>query len=92
MPLPTLSLRANAFIYVGKLITGSLVVVTEPALDLAKRNYRARVFNTVNGTIGAGLAPYRVLEAMTGSTVALLQTVVYAWLLARRKAARRIGP
>jgi len=27
------------------------------------------------------LAMYRVLEVLTGSTVALLQTLVYAWLL-----------
>ena len=29
------------------------------------------------------LALYRVLEVMTGSTVALLQTLVYAWLIRR---------
>ena len=28
-------------------------------------------------------ALYRVLEVMTGSTVALLQTLVYAWLVRR---------
>jgi uncharacterized membrane protein YccC len=163
IPLPSLSLRENAFIYMGKLITGSLVVwyglravgipepiwalislivVTEPDLVLAKRNFRARVVNTINGTIVAGLtlwifgatflamlaamtvatliamsienypnnwrlapnttvvlmsaalagtglsdeirlALYRVLEVMTGSTVALLQTLVYAWIVRR---------
>lgn len=172
VPLPTLSLRENAFIYIGKLISGSLIcwyglravgvsepywalismiVVTEPALDVAKRNFRARVINTVNGTIVAGLALwligatllamlaamtvatliamsienypnnwrlapnttvvlmsaaltgtglsdeirlalYRVLEVLTGSTVALLQTVVYAWLLRRWKSSRAIDP
>jgi uncharacterized membrane protein YccC len=120
----------------------SLIVVTEPALDLAKRNFRARVVNTINGTIVSGialwligasflamlvamtvstliamsienypnnwrlapnttvvlmsaalagtglsdemrLAAFRVLEVLTGSTVALLQTVVYAVLLKR---------
>ncbi|HTP99403.1 MAG TPA: FUSC family protein [Casimicrobiaceae bacterium] len=120
----------------------SLIVVTEPALDLAKRNFRARVVNTVNGTVvacaalwifgatfgamlasmivatmiamsfenypnnwrlapnttvvlmsaalaGTGfsdevrLAMLRVAEVMTGSTVALLQTIVYAWVMKR---------
>jgi len=161
--LPSLSLRENAFIYMGKLITGSLIVwyslramgipepiwamislivVTEPALDRAKRNFRARVINTANGTIVAGLALWlfgatffamlasmtvatliamsfenypdnwrlapnttvvlmsaalagtgfsdeirlailRVAEVMTGSTVALVQTVIYGWALKR---------
>ncbi len=161
--LPSLTLRENAFIYMGKLITGSLIVwyglramgipepfwamislivVTEPALDLAKRNFRARVVNTANGAIVAGLvlwifgatffamlaamtvatliamsienypdnwrlapnttvvlmsaalagtgfsdemrlAILRVAEVMTGSTVALLQTVIYGWALKR---------
>ena len=164
--LPSLTLRENAFIYMGKLITGSLVVwyglraagmpepiwamislivVTEPALDLAKRNFLARVINTANGTIvaclalwifgasffamlaamtvatliamsfenypnnwrlapnttvvlmsaalaGTGfsdeirLAMLRVAEVMTGSTVALLQTIAYAWALKRLRA------
>jgi len=159
--LPTLSLRENAFIYIIKLITGSLIVwfglravgitepywamislivVTEPEIVQAKKSFRARVINTINGTIAAGLAlwiigptfvamlvamtvatliamsienypnnwrlapnttvvlmsaaltgtglseeirlaMYRVLEVLTGSTVALLQTLVYAWLL-----------
>ena len=35
------------------------------------------------------LAMFRVLEVMTGSTVALLQTVVYAWLLKRWRPAPR---
>ena len=166
VPLPSLSLRENAFIYIGKLLTGSLIVwyglravgipepiwamislivVTEPALDLAKRNFRARVINTINGTIVAGLALWvfgatfvamlaamtvatliamsfenypnnwrlapnttvvlmsaalagtgfsdemrlamlRVAEVMTGSTIALLQSVVYAWVLKRWRA------
>ncbi|MEO8751274.1 MAG: FUSC family protein [Casimicrobiaceae bacterium] len=118
----------------------SLIVVTEPDLVLAKRNFRARVINTLNGTLVAGLAlwvfgatfiamlaamtvatliamsienypnnwrlapnttvvlmsaalagtglsdeirlaMYRVGEVMTGSTVALLQTLVYASLI-----------
>jgi uncharacterized membrane protein YccC len=163
IPLPSVSLRENALIYMVKLITGSLIVwyglraagigepiwalislivVTEPDLGLAKRNFRARVINTINGTAVAGLtllifgatflamlaamtvatllamsienypnnwrlapnttvvlmaaalagtgfseeirlALYRVLEVMTGSTVALLQTLVYAWLVRR---------
>ena len=32
------------------------------------------------------LAMYRVLEVMTGSTVALLQTLVYGYFLAHRRA------
>jgi uncharacterized membrane protein YccC len=166
LPLPTLSLRQNALIYIIKLITGSLIVwfglravgipepiwamlslivVTEPALDVAKRNFRARVINTINGTTVAGLALwligatftamllamtiatliamsienypdnwrlapnttvvlmsaalagtglsdeirlglYRVLEVLTGSTVALLQTIVYAAIVKRWRA------
>jgi uncharacterized membrane protein YccC len=166
LPLPSLSLRENALIYMIKLITGSLIVwfglraagvpepiwamislivVTEPAVDVAKRNFRARVINTINGTIVAGLALWligasflamlvamtvatliamsienypnnwrlapnttvvlmsaalagtglsdemrlaalRVLEVLTGSTVALVQTVVYAAILKRWRA------
>ena len=83
--LPSLTLRENAFIYMGKLITGSLIVwyalramgipepfwamislivVTEPALELAKRNFRARVINTANGTIVAGLAQLPQFEGV----------------------------
>src|SRR5450755_2440475 len=135
MQLPALTLRANAFLYVAKLLTGSmivwfglravgisepywamisLIVVTEPDVVVAKKNFWARLINTVNGAIvacialvlfgasflsmmgavlsGTGLsdemrlAMYRVLEVMTGSTVALLQTVVYAYGLQRWKA------
>jgi uncharacterized membrane protein YccC len=123
----------------------SLIVVTEPALDIAKRNFRARVINTINGTVVAGLALWligpsfiamlialtvatviamsienypnnwrlapnttvvlmsaalagtglsdelrlamlRFVEVMTGSTVALLQTIVYAAVLKRWRA------
>lgn len=120
----------------------SVIVVTEPDLDVAKRNFRARVINTINGTIAAFLALWlfgatffaalaamtaatlvamsvgrypdnwrlapnttvilmsaaltgsgfademrlamlRVAEVMAGSTVALLQTVVYGWIINR---------
>ena len=161
--LSSLTLRENAFVYMSKLITGSLIVwyglralgipepfwamisvivVTEPELKVAKRNFRARVINTINGTIAAALALWifgatffaalaamtaatlvamsvgrypdnwrlapnttvipmsaaltgtgfvdemrlamlRVAEVMTGSTVALLQTVVYGWIIKR---------
>jgi uncharacterized membrane protein YccC len=166
MQLPTLTLRENAFLYVVKLISGSmivwfglraaglpepywamisLIVVTEPDVEVAKKNFWARLINTVNGAIvacialvlfgasfasmlvaitvsvliamslqnypanwrlapntsvilmgaalsGTGLsdevrlAMFRVLEVMTGSTVALLQTIVYGYLLQRWKA------
>ena len=161
MHLPTLSLRANALLYIVKLLTGSiivwfglravgiaepywamisLIVVTEPDVTLAKTNFRARVINTLNGAIvacvalvifgasflamlvaitvsvlvamslqnypanwrlapntsvvllaaalnGSGLpeefrlAMYRVGEVMTGSTVALLQSLAYGYVL-----------
>jgi len=117
----------------------SVIVVTEPALDIAKRNFRARLINTVNGTIAAALALWlfgatffatlaamtvatlvamsvgrypdnwrlapnttvilmsaaltgtgfadelrlatlRVAEVLTGSSVALLQTIAYGWI------------
>ena len=120
----------------------SLIVVTEPDVVVAKKNVRARLINTANGTLvacltlvlfgasffsmmvamtvsvviamiwqnypqnwrlapntavilmaaalnGNGLpeevrlAMYRVMEVVTGSTVALLQTLVYAYLLER---------
>jgi uncharacterized membrane protein YccC len=166
MQLPTLTLRENAFLYVVKLISGSmivwfglraaglpepywamisLIVVTEPDVEVAKKNFWARLINTINGAIvacialvlfgasfasmlvaitvsvliamslqnypanwrlapntsvilmgaalsGTGLsdevrlAMFRVLEVMTGSTVALLQTIVYGYLLQRWKA------
>ena len=123
----------------------SLIVVTEPDVTIAKNNFRARVINTLNGTVvaclallvfGASfvamlvamtvsvliamslqhyptnwrlapnttvvlmsaalsgavlseemrLAMVRVLEVMTGSTVALLQTLAYGFLLRRWRA------
>jgi uncharacterized membrane protein YccC len=123
----------------------SLIVVTEPDVTIAKNNFRARVINTINGTVvaclallvfGASflamlvamtvsvliamslqhyppnwrlapnttvvlmsaalsgavlseemrLAMVRVLEVMTGSTVALLQTLAYGYLLRRWRA------
>jgi uncharacterized membrane protein YccC len=165
MRLPALTLRANALLYIAKLITGStivwfglrevgiaepywamisLIVVTEPDVALAKKNFWARVINTINGAVvacialvlfgasfpsmiaamtvsvliamslqrypenwrlapntsvilmgaalaGTGLsdemrlALYRVLEVMTGSTVALLQTLVYGYFLTDRR-------
>ena len=123
----------------------SLIVVTEPDVAIAKKNFWARLINTINGAIvasialmlfgasflamlaamtvsvliamslqnypanwrlapntsvvlmgaalsGTGLseemqlAMYRVLEVLTGSTVALLQTVVYGYILSRWRA------
>jgi uncharacterized membrane protein YccC len=123
----------------------SLIVVTEPDVVVAKKNVRARLINTANGTVvacaallafgasflsmmvamtvsvliamiwqnypanwrlapntavilmaaalhGTGLpeevrlAMYRVMEVVTGSAVALLQTVVYGYLLDRWRA------
>ena len=123
----------------------SLIVVTEPDVAIAKKNFWARLINTTNGAIvacvalvllgasfvamlvamtvsvliamslenypanwrlapntsvvlmgaalsGTGLsdemrlAMYRVLEVLTGSTVALLQTVVYGYFLTRWRA------
>jgi uncharacterized membrane protein YccC len=120
----------------------SLIVVTEPDVVVAKKNVKARLINTANGTVvaclalfafgasffsmmvamtvsvviamiwqnypanwrlapntavvlmaaalnGNGLpeevrlAMYRVMEVVTGSTVSLLQTLVYAYLLDR---------
>jgi len=161
MHLPTLSLRANALLYIVKLLTGSiivwfglravgiaepywamisLIVVTEPDVTIAKNNFRARVINTLNGAVvacvallifgasflamlvaitvsvliamslqnypanwrlapntsvvllaaalnGSGLpeefrlAMYRVAEVMTGSAVALLQSLAYDYVL-----------
>ena len=123
----------------------SLIVVTEPDVNVAKKNVRARLINTANGAVvacvalfafgasffsmmvamtvavliamiwqnypanwrlapntavilmaaalnGTGLpeevrlAMYRVMEVVTGSVVALLQTVVYGYLLDRWRA------
>jgi uncharacterized membrane protein YccC len=166
MQLPALTLRANALLYVSKLITGStivwfglravgfaepywaiisLIVVTEPDVSIAKKNFWARLINTLNGAVvacialvlfgasflsmmvamtvsvliamslqnypqnwrlapntsvilmgaalaGTGLsdemklAMYRVLEVLTGSTVALLQTLAYGYFLTRWRA------
>lgn len=166
MHLPALTLRANALLYVAKLLTGSmivwyglravgipepywamisLIVVTEPDVVVAKKNFWARLVNTVNGAIvacaalvlfgasffsmmiamtisvliamslqnypqnwrlapntsvvlmgaalsGTGLtdemrlAMYRVLEVLTGGTVALLQTIIYGYAIQRWKA------
>ena len=165
MHLPALTLRANALLYVAKLLTNrdrlvrvasgrhSRTVLGDDFADcrnragyiIAKKNFWARLVNTVNGAIvacaalvlfgasffsmmiamtisvliamslqnypqnwrlapntsvvlmgaalsGTGLtdemrlAMYRVLEVLTGSTVALLQTIVYGYAIQRWKA------
>src|SRR5207342_3625825 len=69
----------------------SLIIVTEPALDRAKRNFRARVINTANGTIVAGLALwffgatfFAMLASMTVATLIAMSIENYPdnWRLA----------
>jgi uncharacterized membrane protein YccC len=70
----------------------SLIIVTEPDVNLAKANFRARLINTLNGCVVACLALVLFGPGFLSLLVALATSVLVAMLLQNYPANWRLGP
>ncbi|KAF3997578.1 FUSC family protein [Glaciimonas immobilis] len=113
MELQFISPRKNAFLYLIKILTGSLIswyglravgiaepywamisliVVTEPDIALAKLNFKARVINTINGAVVACLTLVLIGASFFSMLIALSISILVAMLLHNYPANWRLGP
>ena len=70
----------------------SLIIVTEPDVKLAKANFKARLINTISGTVVAGLALVVFGPGLFSILIALAVTVLIAMLLEGYPSNWRLGP
>ncbi|MQR00659.1 FUSC family protein [Glaciimonas soli] len=70
----------------------SLIIVTEPDVKIAKANFNARLINTINGCIVAGLALLILGPGLVSILIALTISVLIAMLLEGYPSNWRLGP